>query len=128
MVSAVMTAPPLRRSGIVSKAGVDPFRLLMHLPHSVFPRLFQSGHRQAVLPVSLQNAVVVGIGGQHGYVTQYEDDFIQRAAERSLRERDKALAQKKAVLAQSEKRIAELDVCARKSPCAYSGMTSKRTG
>ena len=37
------------------------------------------------------------------YVTQYEDDFIQRAAERSLRERDK-------VLAQSEKRIAELDV------------------
>ena len=44
------------------------------------------------------------------YVTQYEDDFIQRAAERSLRERDKALAQKKAVLAQSEKRIAELDV------------------
>ena len=39
-----------------------------------------------------------------------EDDFIQRAAERSLRERDKALAQKKAVLAQSEKRIAELDV------------------
>ena len=44
------------------------------------------------------------------YVTQYEDDFIQRAAERSLRERDKALAQKKAVLAQSEKCIAELDV------------------
>ena len=43
-------------------------------------------------------------------MTQYEDDFIQRAAERSLRERDKALAQKKAVLAQSEKRIAELDV------------------
>ncbi len=49
--------------------------------------------------------------------TQYEDDFIQRAAERSQQERDKALAQKKAVLAQkkavlaqSEKRIAELDV------------------
>ena len=44
------------------------------------------------------------------YVTQYEDDFIQKAAERSQQERDKALAQKKVVLAQSEKRIAELDV------------------
>ena len=53
---------------------------------------------------------------------------LEEIALRNLRERDKALAQKKAVLAQSEKRIAELDVCARKSPCAYSGMTSKRTG
>ena len=44
------------------------------------------------------------------YVTQYEDDFVQRAADQSLRERDKELAQKKDSLAQSQKRIAELDV------------------
>ena len=44
------------------------------------------------------------------YVTQYEDDFVQRAADQSLRERDKELAQKKDTLAQSQKRIAELDV------------------
>ena len=35
---------------------------------------------------------------------------MQRAADQSLRERDKELAQKKDVLAQAEKRIAELDV------------------
>ena len=43
-------------------------------------------------------------------MTQYEDDFVQRAADQSLRERDKELAQKKDSLAQSQKRIAELDV------------------
>ena len=72
--------------------------------------------------VMLEEIVLWNLREAISYVTQCEDDFIQRAAERSL------LAQKKAVLAQSEKRIAELDVCARKSPCAYSGMTSKRTG
>ena len=41
---------------------------------------------------------------------RYEDDFVQRAADQSLRERDKELAQKKDSLAQSQKRIAELDV------------------
>ena len=35
---------------------------------------------------------------------------MQRAADQSLRERDKELAQKKDTLAQSQKRIAELDV------------------
>ena len=39
-------------------------------------------------------------------MTQYEDDFVQRAADQSLRERDKELAQKKDSLAQSQKRIA----------------------
>ena len=58
----------------------------------------------------LEEIVLRNLREAISYVTQYEDDFIQRAAERSLRERDKALAQKKAVLAQSEKRIAELDV------------------
>ena len=60
--------------------------------------------------VVLEEIVLRNLREAISYVTQYEDDFIQRAAERSLRERDKALAQKKAVLAQSEKRIAELDV------------------
>jgi len=60
--------------------------------------------------VVLEEIVLQNLLEAISYVTQYEDDFIQRAAERSLRERDKALAQKKAVLAQSEKRIAELDV------------------
>ena len=58
----------------------------------------------------LEEIVLRNLREAISYVTQYEDDFIQRAAERSLRERDKALARKKAVLAQSEKRIAELDV------------------
>lgn len=60
--------------------------------------------------VVLEEIVLRNLREAISYVTQYEDDFIQRAAEQSLRERDKALAQKKAVLAQSEKRIAELDV------------------
>ncbi len=54
--------------------------------------------------VVLEEIVLRNLREAISYVTQYEDDFIQRAAERSL------LAQKKAVLAQSEKRIAELDV------------------
>ena len=60
--------------------------------------------------VVLEEIVLRNLREAIAYVTQYEDDFIQRAAERSQQERDKALAQKKAVLAQSEKRIAELDV------------------
>ena len=60
--------------------------------------------------VVLEEIVLRNLREAISYVTQYEDDFIQRAAERSQQERDKALAQKKAVLAQSEKRIAELDV------------------
>lgn len=51
----------------------------------------------------LEEIVLWNLREAISYVTQYEDDFIQRAAERILRERDKALAQ-------SEKRIAELDV------------------
>lgn len=51
----------------------------------------------------LEEIVLRNLREAISYVTQYEDDFIQRAAERILRERDKALAQ-------SEKRIAELDV------------------
>ena len=60
--------------------------------------------------VVLEEIVLRNLREAISYVTQYEDDFIQRAAERSLRERDKALSQKKTVLVQSEKRIAELDV------------------
>lgn len=60
--------------------------------------------------VVLEEIVLRNLREAIAYVSQYEDDFIQRAADRDLRERDKALAQKKDVLAQSEKRIAELDV------------------
>ena len=60
--------------------------------------------------VVLEEIVLRNLREAIAYVTQYEDDFIQKAAERSQQERDKALAQKKVVLAQSEKRIAELDV------------------
>ena len=44
------------------------------------------------------------------YVSQHEDDFIQQAADQSLREQNKELAQKKDDLSRSQKRIAELDV------------------
>ena len=60
--------------------------------------------------VVLEEIVLRNLREAIAYVTQYEGDFIQRAAERSQQEHDKALAQKKVVLAQSEKRIAELDV------------------
>ena len=60
--------------------------------------------------VILEEIVLRNLREAISYVSQYEEDFIQRAADRNLRERDKALAQKKDVLAQAEKRIAELDV------------------
>lgn len=60
--------------------------------------------------VILEQIVLQNLREAIQYVTQYEDDFVQRAADHSLRERDKELAQKKDVLAKSEKRIAELDV------------------
>lgn len=60
--------------------------------------------------VILEEIVLRNLREAIQYVTQYEDDFVQRAADHSLRERDKELAQKKDVLAKSEKRIAELDV------------------
>lgn len=60
--------------------------------------------------VILEEIVLQNLREAIQYVTQYEDDFVQRAADHSLRERDKELAQKKDVLAKSEKRIAELDV------------------
>ena len=60
--------------------------------------------------VVLEEIVLRNLREAIQYVTQYEDDFVQRAADQSLRERDKELAQKKDTLAQSQKRIAELDV------------------
>ena len=60
--------------------------------------------------VVLEEIVLRNLREAIAYVSQFEDDFIQRAADRDLRERDKELAQKKDVLAQAEKRIAELDV------------------
>ena len=60
--------------------------------------------------VVLEEIVLRNLREAIQYVTQYEDDFVQRAADQSLRERDKELAQKKDSLAQSQKRIAELDV------------------
>ena len=53
--------------------------------------------------VVLEEIVLRNLREAIQYVTQYEDDFVQRAADQSLRERDKELAQ-------SQKRIAELDV------------------
>lgn len=60
--------------------------------------------------VILEQIVLQNLREAIQYVMKYEDDFVQRAADHSLRERDKELAQKKDVLAKSEKRIAELDV------------------
>ena len=60
--------------------------------------------------VVLEEIVLRNLREAIQYVTQYEDDFVQRAADQSLRERDKELARKKDTLAQSQKRIAELDV------------------
>lgn len=60
--------------------------------------------------VVLEEIVLRNLREAIQYVTQYEDDFVQRAADQSLRERDNELAQKKDTLAQSQKRIAELDV------------------
>ena len=60
--------------------------------------------------VVLEEIVLRNLREAIQYVTQYEDDFVRRAADQSLRERDKELAQKKDTLAQSQKRIAELDV------------------
>lgn len=60
--------------------------------------------------VVLEEIVLRNLREAISYVAQYEDDFIQRAADRNLRERNKELAQKKDVLAQADKRIAELDV------------------
>ncbi len=60
--------------------------------------------------VVLEEIVLRNLREAIAYVSQFEDDFIQRAADRDLWERDKELAQKKDVLAQAEKRIAELDV------------------
>ena len=48
----------------------------------------------AIRRVVLEEIVLRKLREATSYVTQYEDDFIQRAAERSLRERDKALAVK----------------------------------
>lgn len=61
--------------------------------------------------VVLEEIVLRNLREAISYVAQYEDDFIQRAADRNLRERNKELAQKKDVLAQAaDKRIVELDV------------------
>lgn len=60
--------------------------------------------------VVLEEIVLRNLREAIQYVTQYEDDFVKRAADQSLRERDKELAQKKDTLTQSQKRIAELDV------------------
>lgn len=96
-----------KRDGEATMSGIVELKLYSPLQVDIIDR-DRSGP-----PIPLQ-AVNREQGGEYlgkiMNVTQYEDDFIQRAAERSLRERDKALAQKKAVLAQSEKRIAELDV------------------
>ncbi len=60
--------------------------------------------------VSLEKVVLSNLREAIEYVTQYESDFVQEAAESNVRIRDKALAQKKDTLVQAEKRIAELDL------------------
>ena len=60
--------------------------------------------------VVLEEIVLRNLREAIQYVSQYEDDFIQQAADQSLREQNKELAQKKDDLSRSQKRIAELDV------------------
>ena len=60
--------------------------------------------------VVLEEIVLRNLREAIQYVSQHEDDFIQQAADQSLREQNKGLAQKKDDLSRSQKRIAELDV------------------
>ena len=60
--------------------------------------------------VVLEEIVLRNLREAIQYVSQHEDDFIQQAADQSLREQNKELAQKKDDLSRSQKRIAELDV------------------
>ena len=60
--------------------------------------------------VVLEEIVLRNLREAIQYVSQHEDDFIQQAADQSLREQNKELVQKKDDLSRSQKRIAELDV------------------
>lgn len=71
-------------------------------------RTFFSTH--SIRNVVLEEIVLRNLREAIQYVTLHENDFVQRAADSNLWERDRELAQRKAALVQSEKRIAELDV------------------
>ncbi|MGO5028368.1 recombinase zinc beta ribbon domain-containing protein [Candidatus Agathobaculum pullicola] len=60
--------------------------------------------------VVLEEIVLRNLREAIAYVSQYEDDFIQQAADQSLREQNKELVQKRDDLSRSQKRIVELDV------------------
>ena len=72
---------------------------MLHLYEKTVP----CARPHSIRRVVLEEIVLRNLREAISYVTQYEDDFIQQAVEQSLRARDKALAQ-------SEKRIVELDV------------------
>ena len=59
--------------------------------------------------IPLHEIVLQNLREAIAYVSNYEDEFIQEAADISIRERDKELAGNKKALAQAEKRIIELD-------------------
>ncbi|WP_373163927.1 recombinase family protein [Agathobaculum sp. Marseille-P7918] len=60
--------------------------------------------------VVLEEIVLRNLREAIQYVSQFEDDFIQQAADQSLKEQNKELVQKRDDLSRSQKRIAELDV------------------
>ena len=60
--------------------------------------------------VVLEEIVLRNLREAIQYVSQYEDDFIQQAADQSLKDQNKELVQKRDDLSRSQKRIAELDV------------------
>ncbi len=78
-------------------------KVMMSPKCSMSGKCFFVTETHSIRRVVLKEIVLRNLREAISYVTQYEDDFIQRAVEQSLRARDKALAQ-------SEKRIVELDV------------------
>ena len=59
--------------------------------------------------VVLQEIVLKNLREAIQYVTEYEAEFIQEAADSSMRDRDAEFARKRDTLAKADKRIAELD-------------------
>lgn len=59
--------------------------------------------------VVLHEIVLRNLRGAIEYVTQYEAEFIQEAADSRLRERDAEFSRKRETLSRAESRIAELD-------------------
>ena len=63
----------------------------------------------SIRTVMLEELVLLNLREAIQYVSQYEADFIRETTDASAQRHDRAFAQKKTTLAQSDKRIAELD-------------------